>query len=429
MAEKSRKKKWMKLDNAALIYPAARKRNWTALFRVSAELFEDVDEKILYEAEKSTLKRFPGFAVRLKPGMFWYYMEELGGAPAIQKDVANPCVRMDMRENGGFMFRVRYYKRRIAVEIFHVITDGTGGLCFLKTLVAEYLRIRYGDEIPRDHTILDCSAEAPEEELEDSYNKYARNATSSRMEKVAYRVHGTPENRHFMDIVTGRLSTAQVVEKAKEYDASVNEFLSAVLIMSVYRRSQREKSAHQRNKPVKICVPVNLRRFYGSRTMRNFASYVNPGIEPRLGEYELREVVKIVKYQMGLEATEKRLNAKMATNVATGRNKVLRAVPLFLKNPTMKFGFWMNGDRNTSSILSNLGLVKLPEPMKSRVARMDFMLGSLAYNPVTCACLSYNGTTCINFTRNIQEADIEREFFRQLVKMGLHVTVESNRRD
>ena len=115
MAEKSRKKKWMKLDNAALIYPAARKRNWTALFRVSAELFEDVDEKILYEAEKSTLKRFPGFAVRLKPGMFWYYMEELGGAPAIQKDVANPCVRMDMRENGGFMFRVRYYKDRKSV--------------------------------------------------------------------------------------------------------------------------------------------------------------------------------------------------------------------------------------------------------------------------------------------------------------------------
>ena len=76
-----------------------------------------------------------------------------------------------------------------------------------------------------------------------------------------------------------------------------------------------------------------------------------------------------------------------------------------------------------------MGMVKLPEPMKSRVARMDFMLGSLAYNPVTCACLSYNGTTCINFTRNIQEADIEREFFRQLVKMGLHVTVESNRRD
>ena len=125
MAEEN--KRWMKLDNAAKIYPAAKSRNWTALFRLSALLTEPVDPMLLARAQQSTLRRFPGFALRLRHGFFWYYLEHNEGAPIIQRDVANPCVRMDLRENDGFMFRVRYYGRRIALEVFHVLADGTGG--------------------------------------------------------------------------------------------------------------------------------------------------------------------------------------------------------------------------------------------------------------------------------------------------------------
>ena len=142
-------KNWMKLDNAAKIYPAAKRRKWKALFRLSAELTEDIDTDVLALAQKSTLARFPGFAQELKRGMFWYYLEQIDEQPDIRQDIGHPFEQMDFRENKGFMFRIRYYRRRIAVEIFHVLADGTGGICFLKTLVAEYLRIKYAAEIPR----------------------------------------------------------------------------------------------------------------------------------------------------------------------------------------------------------------------------------------------------------------------------------------
>jgi len=132
-------KPWIKLDNAAKIYPAAKRRNWTALFRMSARLTEPVDPVTLRAALELCAKRFPTFTLRLRRGLFWYYLEHIDGVPEIQRDVANPCVRMDLRENRGFMFRVRYYENTIGVEIYHVLTDGTGGLCFLKTLVAEYV--------------------------------------------------------------------------------------------------------------------------------------------------------------------------------------------------------------------------------------------------------------------------------------------------
>ena len=131
---------------------------------------------------------------------------------------------------------------------------------------------------------------------------------------------------------------------------------------------------------------------------------------------------------MAIEASEKMINVRMSTNVHSERNPLLRVVPLVLKNLVMKLVFLRSGDRTSSTTLSNLGMVELPEVMEERVARIDFMLGPLHTNPVTCACATYRDTMVVNFTRTIREAMIEREFFRTLVKLGLHVTVESNGR-
>ena len=61
---------WLKLDNAAKIYPAARRRNWNNMFRVSCTLKEKVDTGILSAALKLTAPRFPSISVRLRRGAF-----------------------------------------------------------------------------------------------------------------------------------------------------------------------------------------------------------------------------------------------------------------------------------------------------------------------------------------------------------------------
>lgn len=421
-------KQWMKLDNAAKIYPAVKSRTWTALFRLSAELTDPIDPQLLCRALSSTLKRFPSFSVRLRHGFFWYYFEQIDGAPQIQHDVANPCARMDLRENNGFMFRVRYHANRIAIEIFHALTDGAGGLCFLKTLVAEYLTLKYKINIPRSNQILDCSEQPKPDELEDSFLKFARQVGRSRSESSAYHITGTSGEPHYLNIITGKIPAHTLIAYAKEHDVTVTEFLAALLIQSIYRLQSKEHSRVKRYKPVKICIPINLRKFYPTNTMRNFSSYINPGIEPKYGNYTFEEILKNVHYYMGLELTEKLLNAKMSTNVITERNMLLRATPLFIKNPTMKFVFRMKGDRQSSSTISNLGVISLPEEMSRYVTRMDFMLGPLSHNCITCGVLTYCDSLIITFTRSIKETDVERNFFRALIKMGIPVKIESNQR-
>ncbi|MEA4911800.1 MAG: hypothetical protein VB092_04180 [Oscillospiraceae bacterium] len=419
--------KWYKLDNAAKIYPAARSRSWAAMFRVSATLTEPVDPDCLAQALRRTAARFPGFSLRLRPGLFWYYLEKVDDIPPVEQDVANPCASIRLRENGGLMYRVRYHDNRVALEVFHVLTDGTGGMTFLRTLVAEYLTLRYGADIPRSAGILDCTKPPAAGELEDSFAKYARSETLKRGEAAAYRPRGTSIDRNLISIVTGILPAGAVRAKAKACGVSVTEYLTSALIMAVYDVEQNEISARRRRMPVKVCVPVNLRKFYGSSTLRNFSSFVNPGIDPRFGRYTFAEVLRQVKSFMGLETSEKMMNARMSTNVVTERNAFLRATPLFLKNPTMRLAFRLNGDRTSSTTISNLGSVALPPAMAQYVTRLDFMLGTLKYNPVACAVVSYNDTMCINFTRAITEAGIERGFFTFLVKQGIPVKIESNR--
>lgn len=418
---------WLKLDNAAKIYPAAMRRNWTALFRFSANLTEPVEPDVLNQALTALLPRFPGFHVRLRRGVFWFYLERTQESPPPQPDVANPCVRMDLKENKRLMFRVRYYDTRIAAEFFHVLTDGTGGLCFLKTLVAEYLRLKYGAAIPRGPSILDCTQPPRAEELEDAFLKYAGRETLSRQERAAYHLRGTKERADVIHVITGRIPVEAVSSRAKAMGVSLTEYLTAALILCIDGIQRQTARRPRQLKPVKICVPVNLRRLFPSDTLRNFALYVNPGIDPRLGQFSFEEIVQIVHFQMGLEVTEKNLRARFSENVRSEQILPLRLTPLFLKNTVMRMVYAQVGDRITTTCLSNIGRVELPPEMAQYVTRMDMMLGPLSENRIACAALSYQGQLHLTFTSTIRETDLPREFFRFLVRQGIPVKVESNR--
>ena len=185
-APKTVKKNWYRLDNSAKIYPAVMSRNWASMFRVSLTLKEPVDPAVLQAALEDTVRRIPTFCLSLHRGLFWYYLNASRQRPLVEPDVANPCKKMEKGENGGYCFRVRYYRCRIAVELFHSIADGTGAMIFLKTLAGRYLQLRGYDVVP-DGEMLDCSQEPTEDEMEDSHSKYAqfRHIESRREEAAA----------------------------------------------------------------------------------------------------------------------------------------------------------------------------------------------------------------------------------------------------
>lgn len=416
---------WVRLDNAAKIYPAARRKDWSNVFRQSVTLTEDVDKEILEEALVVTVRRFPSIAARLRRGAFWYYLEQVAQPPEIREEYSYPLVFMDRAEVRNCAFRVIVWGSRIAVEFFHSLTDGTGAMVFLKNLTAEYLQRRYGISVPETHGIVDRTAEPAPEELEDSFLVHAGPVAASRRDTNAWRLQRQTLPDGFLHVTCVRLPVREALDAAHQHNATLTVLLSAVM-MEALTRLQRELRPGRRQKPVKLLIPVNLRQLFPSKSLRNFALYTTPQIDPRLGTYSLQEICDVVRHKMGAEITPKHMASVMAANVGDERNPVLRLVPLPLKNLVMKAVFERVGERKSCMTLSNLGQVKIPEEMAPYVRRFDFILGVQADAPYNCGVVSYDNMVYINFIRSMEDAGLERHFCAVLRELGLTPVVESN---
>lgn len=423
------KLRWLRLDNAAKIYPAARRQNWSNLFRLSATLREPVDETTLRAALDVTVRRFPSIAARLRKGVFWYYLQQLETAPELTPESYQPLTLMTPAEMRRCAFRVIAYENRIAVEFFHSLTDGNGGLIFLKSLVAEYLHQKHGIRIPEEHGVLGRLSPPSEEELEDSFQKYGGSLQASRQSNDAWRPEAPLEPDGYLNLTCFTVPVAQALQKAKSYGVSLTCFLASAMMMALQRLQAEQVPDRRRRKSIKVLIPVDLRRLFPSKTLRNFAMYTTPEIRPALGEYSFPEICRQVKATMDLEVTPKFMSTMIATNIASERLLAVRLVPLFLKNIIMKAVFDTVGERKSCLSMSNLGAVKLPAVMEPYVERLDFILGRQASAPYNCGILSYGDTLCINFTRGTRKPLLEQAFFQVLQEMDLPVTVQSNQRN
>lgn len=423
---KENKLRWMPLDNAAKIYPAARRRNWSTVFRVSVTLKEKIDRETLQSALDVTLRRFPSIAVKLKKGFFWYYLEQISASPAVMEERSFPLYRMSNKELSTCAFRVLYYENRIAFEVFHSLTDGTGAMIFLKTLAAEYISQKYSVSVTAEKGVLPRLEEPSEEEIEDSFFKYAGKVSADRHEKNAWHLFGTPEKRGYHTLTCFKLPLKEVSEKAREYKVSVNTFLVACLMEALADLQKEKVRSVKRRKPIKVLVPVNLRRLFPSRTLRNFAFYTTPEIDTRLGEYTFEEICESVTHRVALDVTPKQMSSQIAYNVNSEKNLFVKIMPLFIKNAVMKAVFDTVGEKKSCITMSNLGKVDIPDEMKPFVERFDFILGVQATAPNNSAVVSYGDYVYFNFIRNTTESELEMSFHRVLQKRGIKDEVESN---
>ena len=419
--------RWVRLDNAAKIYPAARRKNWSNVFRQSVTLVEDVDTAALKSALDITVKRFPSIAARLRKGVFWYYLQQVESAPEIREEYSYPLTYMSKSEMRKCAFRVIVFNNRVAVEFFHSLTDGTGALIFLKSLIAEYLEQKYRIEIPFENGIVDRRDAPSEEELEDCFPKHAGNVPVSRKDTNAWHMYGDPQRDGFLNLTCFNIPVKEALDMAHKYNSTLTVFMSAVMMKALLNLQNEKQPNVRRQKRIKLLIPINLRQLFPSVTLRNFAMYCIPELDPRLGDYTLDEICRVIQHKMGSEFTAKHMSCVIATNVNDEKNPLVRLIPLPIKNAVMKAIFDSVGEKKSCLTLSNIGQVKIPEVMAKYIKRFDFILGVQAAAPYNCGMLSFGDNIYINFIRNIKDAELERHFFSVLQELGLSATVESNR--
>lgn len=426
MSMKKQSGPWFRLDNAALMYSALQSEKYSAIYRFSAVMTDLVDPEVLQRAIDKTMPRFPSFRVRLRKGFFWFYLEPNDASgPFVKEDMANPCQPVRFVEDNGWLVRFFYYGHRISLEVFHALSDGGGALTLMRTLLAVYLRER-GHAIPNTDGVLDVDEPPRKAEMEDAYVRYATAKVRLGMgERKAYQATGTPEPFYTLNVTMGTLPVDKLREVAKTYKASVTEYLGAVLIETIIAKQRRENP--RRELPVALAVPINLRAHFPSETLRNFILTVRPVIDPELGDYTFAEIVNQVHCHLRLHINRQEMRAVITRNVMLQKNKFLLWAPAPLKNLGVAISYKMTGSRPYSTTFTNPGAFQVPEEMKPHIERMEVMLGQ-SYTPrVNCASISFGNTMEITFAGTVKESDIERDFFRHLIKEGIPVKVISNR--
>ena len=421
------KNTWYKLDLSANVYPTLQRKNFSNVYRMSLSLKENVQPDILQKALDLTLCRFPTFRVAIRKGLFWRYLEaNHRPGPFVREDIENPCMPMHFKANNRYLIRIYYYEKRISIEVFHSLSDGAGTLYFLKTLTAVYLRL-LGHEIPNEEGVLDIHELPDPEEFEDAYLRYATAKTKRpRSQGNAYRVLGTKEPFYTLNIICGVIPVDKLRVVSKGYGVTITEYLNAVLLYALLQKQQAEKPLYER--PVTLAMPVNLRSFFPSKTLRNFISMVYPSIDPRMGDYTFEEILQHVHNYMRYYINPKFLNADIVTNASVQQNPIIRIVPLFIKDFTVRKFYANVQDGQSSAGLTNVGLTKLPKEMLPHVERFDVLMGQPFSARTNCAIISYQNVLTVNFTSSIKETDIERYFFCKLIQDGIPVKIETNRK-
>lgn len=427
MKQETRERGWTRLDNVGNLFPAVQNDRITGLFRLSAVLDHEPLKGLVQEALDRVLPRYPFFNVEVVENLFWHTFVPARHPLWVLPDTSNPNLPLSREAPSRHPLRVRLYRTRLSVEFHHSLTDGTGALAFLRSLLAVYFRLRgvvcadYGD------ILLPGSSPSPEE-AEDSYTRlpYDPDIPLPSPGSRAFQHPGRilPKGRY--EATLGFLPLDLTLARAKERGVSLTEFLVGVLFLAWQEVLFRYRAAGGRVAgPIRLHIPVNLRRLYPSKTLRNFFLTVPLELDPRLGEYEPAEVFERVRLQMQLQVDPKSIRQQINANLRGVVFPLVRLLPLPLKKLFLRL-FYHGGEKEQTSALSNMGAVRMPPEIETHIHRFEFLPPPSPGTRIAVSVLSFRNVLSIGFGRTAEGAWIEAAFFRRLREYGLPIKIESN---
>ena len=408
---------WFPLDAAAKVYPLSMSHKQMAVFRLSVYLDADVVPELLQMALTFTIKRFPFFATTIKNGVFWHYIDAAKRRFPVEPEATVPCADINVSMTGSKSFRVLYYKNRVSCEFFHILTDGTGGMVFLKSLTAEYLRL-LGGEVKCEKGVLDIGALPDASESADDFSKYVSGKKSSGfVDKPAMQMGGRLAKVKPCQVIHFDMAAEELHSAAKARGASVTALVTAMMFIACKAAMDRQHGT------VHIQVPANMRNYFQSRTLRNFSLYANIHLtleEITTVEEILPRVTEQLKAGLAFEKMQEMMNG------AVKLVRSVRLVPLFIKCPVARVVYGFLGDRAFTTTLSNLGVVEAPEGLAEHVRKMDFVLGTVALARAAVSMVTVNGVATLSIAKLTADPSFEERMRRLFAEMGVEIKISGS---
>ena len=199
---------------------------------------------------------------------------------------------------------------------------------------------------------------------------------------------------------------------ARRYGVSITALLSAVMAASIMELQHNRKENTIR--PVRIMVPIDLRKIFPSKTLRNFILYALPTMEATDYGCSIQDLSRRFSAQIKDHLRKENLAGIIAYNVKTQSNPLFRILPSRLKCALMRLAYTYFGESNSSLTMTNLGTISLPDIMVPYVESILLTMMPRVRSPYNCGMYSYKGNFYINLCRFPQKSQLERIFSEKL---------------
>ena len=413
----SKKNSWRKLDTIGKLFPATSSKNDTRVFRFYCELKETIQKELLQKALDKTVEEYPVFLSVMRKGVFWHYLEKSRLKPVVEEEFKEPCSNIYIRDKRSLLFEVTYYENRINLEIYHALTDGTGATWFLRDLVKNYLLLSHKEEGLPDLPLKEDMMTVKDQEMDGFTKYYSKEIKKPRTKKIkAHQIRKKGADRYNLKLMEATVSVKEVLAKSRELKVSMTEFLTAVYFCAIHQEMTKE----QEKNPVVFMIPVNLRKFFPSRSMLNFFGWIEPKYKFGEGKDCFEDILEYVTTFFKEELTQRKMAEHMNEYIALEKNPFLRIAPLELKNVCMNAGAKL-ADNELTAIFSNMSVVKMPEEYVPYIERFGVYTSTRKME--LCAC-SFGDKLSLGFTGRCDCENIMRNFFQILSKMGISYTIE-----
>lgn len=412
--------KWSKLDNAAKIFPSTSGKKDTKVFRFSCELLEPIEAPLLQKALEETMMQFPSFQCIMRRGLFWYYLEETDLTPVARQEYKPPCSPLYHKNKKTLLFEVTYYRNRIHFEVYHSLTDGTGAMAFLRTLVYQYIVIRYSSDFKNPVPFTEYDASISQKEDDSFQRYYTKEKYIPKKEKKVkgVRLRGLRHLENRIRVTEGVLPVKEVLKEAHAHNATLSIFITALFICAI----GKELSMLNRKKPVVVAVPVNLRNYFPSESVRNFFSVFTVSYDFSKRDGSLEDIIEKVKEDFEIGLKEENLKVRLNKLASFEHNILARMIPLFLKDFVLKAANKLTDSAITASV-SNIGIVKMPKEIKAYIRLFSIFISTTKVQ--ICFC-SYENNIVISFTSPFLNMEIQKNFFRLLSEKGISAEITVN---
>lgn len=407
-----------KLDNSAQLFPLISTKNFSTVFRLSCVLKEKIQPNVLQQAVQKALDCFPCFRVKMKRDFFNYYLESNEEEPVIKKEGKYPCRYINPKDNHDYLFQVMYGENTIHLDIFHALTDGNYGMKFLKEIVYQYLEIAHEELMQKNiraERLLDYTVE---DSYLVNYDKHLKGVPNT---KRAFLLKGKNVKLGKVGVQHVKINLTQLKNKVKQAKVTMTQYLTAMLIDAIYEVNYKRQKG---KRPIKICIPVDLRKYFNSKTVSNFFSYIT--VETHMKEQETFEsILQYVKKDFQAKLTEEEMKKTMSMNVKLGTNPWIRTMPLDIKKMALKIGYG-TVQKYTTATLSNIGKIGVIADYKPYIETFLFCLAPELVERVKCAVCSFEDTVVFTFTSILQDTSMQQFFVDLLKKNQIAVCMETN---